>query len=603
MKKVFFQRQINIVMLLLTSLVFGQQSLKIGDAPTTIDANAVLELQSTTKGLVLPRVASTSAILSPENGLMVYDISTKCVKSYNNGYWSSCLSGGLNQTSNGTAVISSISCAAATGNLVAGLSPDTVWQTLTVNVTTPGTYSFSTNTVNGTTFAFSGIFSSTGQQNVNVYPSGVPINPDVSGSNYTYVLNTNPSCSFNRFVYYLYPGILINYFDPYFITSTSDQNYLPYTTPSVPTDVPSVVSPDLTLETTINIQGVIPAAGIDIYMKVDNGSSKGWIPAYSKLVTISGTFTTNSIARVVKLSYDETYIASGSGGYFVAKLIPTDGADINIKQLDIQTGIGSDNLGFLLASFPYVYNSNGDSKNFELRAIAAIPDRSIIAASTATAVSHSMFYTPIRSTTGKTWLSNNLGADYSNVFKAVFNPVTQAGSATDHKAFGSLIQWGRNTDGHELTNWSSSTAGLTVNTTTGTQSTISTTTSGTFIKTSNWLNTDNTSLWQGVDGTNNPCPTGYRVPTTAELGAEMTAASISNTATAYSSIFKFTTTNFRNYATGSIDTQYSSGYYWASDIGTTNTSYKYFINSSLLNAVSSSTSARGQGFAVRCIKD
>ncbi len=35
-----------------------------------------------------------------------------------------------------------------------------------------------------------------------------------------------------------------------------------------------------------------------------------------------------------------------------------------------------------------------------------------------------------------------------------------------------------------------------------------------------WRSPQNDNLWQGVNGINNPCPSGYRLPTEAELEAE-----------------------------------------------------------------------------------
>ncbi len=67
---------------------------KIGNNPTTIGTSSLLELESTNKGLLLPRVANTAAVTAPVNGMMIYDLSSTCTKIYENGAWSICLSTG-----------------------------------------------------------------------------------------------------------------------------------------------------------------------------------------------------------------------------------------------------------------------------------------------------------------------------------------------------------------------------------------------------------------------------------------------------------------------------------------------------------------------------
>jgi hypothetical protein len=67
---------------------------KIGTNPTIISSSAILEVESTTKGVVLPRLANTAAVVAPVNGMIIYDISANCLKAYENGAWSSCLSSG-----------------------------------------------------------------------------------------------------------------------------------------------------------------------------------------------------------------------------------------------------------------------------------------------------------------------------------------------------------------------------------------------------------------------------------------------------------------------------------------------------------------------------
>lgn len=54
------------------------------------DLNADLELGSPNKALLLNRVANTTVINSPKNGMLIYDISEKCVKAYQGDAWSQC---------------------------------------------------------------------------------------------------------------------------------------------------------------------------------------------------------------------------------------------------------------------------------------------------------------------------------------------------------------------------------------------------------------------------------------------------------------------------------------------------------------------------------
>src|SRR5574344_1989461 len=150
--------------------------------------------------------------------------------------------------------------------------------------------------------------------------------------------------------------------------------------------------------------------------------------------------------------------------------------------------------------------------------------------------------------TSKIWMDRNLGA--SQV----------ATSSTDAAAYGDLYQWGRATDGHE-----SRTSG-----TTATLATSDTPGHGNFITTGSspwdWRSPQNDNLWQGVSGTNNPCPSGYRLPTEAEWNAERTSWSSNNAAGAFTSQLKLPVAGNRNGSFGSLSYVGSSGNYWSGTV-------------------------------------
>ena len=68
-----------------TTSVFAQTDAKIGTNPGTKVPSAVLELESTTKGFLLPRMTAgqMNAIIAPANGLAVYNTDDNCTFIYN----------------------------------------------------------------------------------------------------------------------------------------------------------------------------------------------------------------------------------------------------------------------------------------------------------------------------------------------------------------------------------------------------------------------------------------------------------------------------------------------------------------------------------------
>lgn len=84
-----------------TPLLLSAGSVNIGGG--TPDTSAVLDVASTTKGFLPPRMttAQVTAVATPADGLMVYDTDTDTIKLRANGAWVSLAASGTSQWSNG----------------------------------------------------------------------------------------------------------------------------------------------------------------------------------------------------------------------------------------------------------------------------------------------------------------------------------------------------------------------------------------------------------------------------------------------------------------------------------------------------------------------
>ncbi len=185
------------------------------------------------------------------------------------------------------------------------------------------------------------------------------------------------------------------------------------------------------------------------------------------------------------------------------------------------------------------------------------------------------------STTKRCWEDRNMGA-------------TQvATSSTDALAYGYLYQWGRGNDGHQLRS-------------SGSTTTLSSTDSpghNKFIVTSadpwDWRSPSNSNLWQGLSGINNPCPTGYRLPTQLEWMYEYENWSSANAAGAFASPLKLTMGGRRN-INNILEDVGTYGNYWGSTAVTGSFSHEVVF---LSNYVGNQGTPRSYGHSVRCIRD
>jgi uncharacterized protein (TIGR02145 family) len=184
--------------------------------------------------------------------------------------------------------------------------------------------------------------------------------------------------------------------------------------------------------------------------------------------------------------------------------------------------------------------------------------------------------------TGKTWMDRNLGAS------------RRATNRSDQEAYGDLYQWGRRSDGHQCR----------TSTTTTVISSTAQPDHGNFIisnTNNNWLNPSNTDLWQGENGINNPCPSGYRLPTEAEWQSELNSWSAQTIDGAFNMI-GLPAASRRNGGNGEVFANLN-GYYWSStitsdsNIGTSRAIDVYQNGAGIQNF------ERTSGLSVRCMKN
>lgn len=181
----------------------------------------------------------------------------------------------------------------------------------------------------------------------------------------------------------------------------------------------------------------------------------------------------------------------------------------------------------------------------------------------------------LTSPTTRIWMAYNLGA-------------TAPPKAMDDVAqYGDYYQWGRATDGHEKS----------TSPTTPTQSPTTSPIHGNFITgNDNWQTSGDTNLWQGLTGINNPCPSGFRLPTVQEWEDEIKALNITDRTTAYNSILKLTVGGWRKRSDGTFGSKSGSGFYWSDSVNK-----ELRLKTSGYTGIYSAIVA--DGLNVRCIKD
>jgi uncharacterized protein (TIGR02145 family) len=183
--------------------------------------------------------------------------------------------------------------------------------------------------------------------------------------------------------------------------------------------------------------------------------------------------------------------------------------------------------------------------------------------------------------TGKVWMDRNLGA--SRAAKAF----------DDSQGLGDAYQWGRFSDGHQCRE-----SGISL-----TLSSKDRPEMGLFILSNappfDWRSPGNDQLWQGLLGSNNPCPQGYRLPTESEWMAEVEGWDTPDFKGAMSSHLALPLPGFRYSVDGAVLGVGRYGYYWTSH-AQGNQSKVLMLAEGLATFIEV---GRSYGMSVRCTKD
>ncbi|PAM92769.1 hypothetical protein B4N84_21805 [Flavobacterium sp. IR1] len=182
-----------VVAVLITCSVQSQ----IGMGTPNPDPSAVLELSSTQKGFLPPRLTTLqrNAIVQPAEGLTIYNTDKDCLEWYNKSGW-------YNLCGDNPPAVADYTCnTLETGSMEVGIPVSGVSQTITATVSAPGTYDISA-TNNGVTFSARGNFTSKGKQDVILRATGIPM----AGGDHDFILNTSPNnCPFTRTINFNFP--------------------------------------------------------------------------------------------------------------------------------------------------------------------------------------------------------------------------------------------------------------------------------------------------------------------------------------------------------------------------------------------------------------
>ena len=546
-----------LLMLLFCSLSFSQ----VGIGTISPSSSAILDLTASNKALLLTRVASTAAITAPINGMMIYDISSNCFKAYSNGAWTECLLGVT------TVSIATLDCTRATNNgtLTQAIAASGVSSVISYiggnGLSHTGKIVASTGVTGLTATLSAGTFAiGAGTLTYNI--TGTPVGSGTA----SFALNIGgQSCNLTRSVAAIattYPtGTGTFSGKTCFDIALGNDN----TNSCGPLTARTPTKSDFTLTATNTQTYIFRPIGTVSNVRFVYINSNG-----TPITAISGNNTGNNISTPVNATV--TY----SSGLNTA-------------------ASGLTNSNALKADIYVIYNdgATGGGTDRQLKLTASIKDCACC-------------IVKVSATEYKEFLCYNLGADTS------LDPHVPVVGLQ-----GAYIQWGRrgpNTTGDSRVDWQTA-----VNTSNfAAAPTASNANEGAVI---GWITTpaaDNS--WRTAGGAktaNDPCPSGYRVPTSAEWtgvnanntasrsGAWTSSTTYYNSALHYgpdasTKLLTLPAAGARNFFDGPLSNRGDHGRYWSSTENGTIAFNLFFTSSNVSPATSNN---RTNGFSLRCIAE